>query len=117
MSNTTNQAPLEILEYWKRVLRLQDWEIVLKVKPFRDMDDCRGETNYHLQKKCAIISLLDPDDSDRNEDFPYDLEQTMVHELLHLHFVDDGHTPEECPLVFEQGINAVGAALVTLNRK
>lgn len=95
---------------------MQDWDIVVKLKPLSAMPDCRGETKYQLLKKQALICLLDPNESDGNTDFPYDAEVTLVHELLHLHFVDGSQTPEECPVVFEQGITAVSEALVRLKR-
>ena len=105
-----------LLDFWQRELRLQDWDIVVKLKPLSEMPDCRGETKYQLLKKQAIICLLDPNEGDGNTDFPYDAEITLVHELLHLHFVDGSQTPEECPVVFEQGITAVSESLVKLKR-
>lgn len=117
LSEIKTEVLLSLCEQWQRNLRLQDWDIVIKLRPFREMIDCRGETRYNLEKKAAIITLLDPNDHDGNEDFPYDMELTLVHEMLHLHFVDGSHTPEECPTVFEQGINAVSAALVGLSRR
>lgn len=117
MPEVMRESALALVGHWQRTLRLQDWDIVVKLRPFREMINCVGETTYNRSKKQAIVTLLDPDDNDGNDDFPYDMEQTLVHELLHLHFEDGGNTPEECPVDFEQGINAVSAALVALNRK
>lgn len=86
MMKQLSTAQLEKLrDYWQQVLRLQDWDIIIKIKRGYEMGNDCGNVNYQGYSKKAIINLLDPDDYS-NEDFAYDIEETLVHELLHLRF-------------------------------
>lgn len=90
----TIEALRERLAYWQRVLRLQDWDIALRmvtdVRDFADADycgECRAQTDYRR----AVILLLDPAVEATREvrtglvaEFCYEPEQVLVHELLHL---------------------------------
>jgi len=114
---TIEQLRAEYLPKWTRILRLQDWNIDISVKRERDMFTAAvgGCVNFHFEKRHAIIQILDPIDFD--PDTPckpdQDMEQTLVHELLHLHLTQwkEDHKPFE-----EQAIHAIAQALILLDR-
>lgn len=103
--------------YWQKVLRLQDWDIVIRFKRIFDMQhETDGNIDYSLPNKSAIINILEPSDFD-NPCFPMDVEEVVVHELLHLHFHEADRPNGECPDSVECGIQKTAEALVKLNRK
>lgn len=66
------------------------------------LDGCNGECEWQLKTKIATIRILDPIDYPENLIIEQDMEKTLVHELLHLHFaplyadtddksIDDAH--------------------------
>lgn len=77
----------------------------------------QAECEWNLRKRMALIKVLDSADWDPSTPWPQDQEQSLVHELLHLHFApfraDDG-TPED--VAQEQAIDAIAKALVELKR-
>lgn len=79
----------ELTDYWVKVLRLENWEIVTKIKRKEDMNlsECQGEVRYVFVHRQALITLMDPIDWD-NKDFEQDMESTLIHELLHLSFAN-----------------------------
>lgn len=124
-----NQAQLEACcAWWQRVLRLQDWTIVIKRVRFSACDrtlgagGLAGQVSWNLEKKGAVIKIVDPEDYDAtcNPDFerPQDMEYTVVHELLHLHFAPLSHVTDgklECRFE-EQAVHAIALGLVSLER-
>lgn len=85
MNETNNE---KLLAYWKDVLGLSDWAISLKTDCFSSdmlMQNCAGETEWTESIKSAVIRILNEKEyGDRI--VPFDLEKTLVHELLHLKF-------------------------------
>ena len=77
---------LELLQEWKQRLGLQNWQITLtdNVDP-EDMTvkDAMGCTSYQEVMRAASIQIINPE---RIEETlrPFDYEETLVHELLHL---------------------------------
>lgn len=108
----------EKLPEWQKILRLQDWDVGVKLVRARDMGEGNlGEVKTNSEHKRAEISLLDPVDHDPVRQISYDMEETLVHELLHLHFdpfLAKDETSEATAQ--EQAINAMATALVTLKR-
>lgn len=99
---------------WQRILKLQDWDVSIKVVPHREAEDAWGNVHWNFQEKIADIKLLNPADQSGGMR-PYCMEETLVHELLHLHFAPfnaNSGTPEQ--LAQEQAINAIAHALVKL---
>ena len=75
-----------MFHYWKKKLGLLDWTIDFQynVEP-EDMcvaDSC-GCTSWREEVKIAVVQILRPDRY-RNQVVPFDVEKTIVHELLHL---------------------------------
>ncbi|CCF83479.1 hypothetical protein [Nitrolancea hollandica] len=73
------------LWYWQRKLRLQDWDIKIRFVTRKEMDGKDGQVNYHSHIKRARIDILHPDEERPGAVEPLDIENTIVHELLHIH--------------------------------
>jgi len=116
MTFTQEQAEAALAK-WQKILRLQDWEIKVCICRGRDLSlDGQAEVHWRMEKKAAIVNLLDPVDYD-NKRFPQDHETGLVHELLHLHmagFAAENGTPED--IAQEQAIHALSTAFVRLDR-
>lgn len=108
----------QLLPEWQKILRLQDWDVKLIVDRERNFigGDSQGECSWVLEKKQAFIKILDPVDFPDSK-WEQDSEETLVHELLHLHFApfnaEDG-TLED--VAQEQAISAIAGALAGLKR-
>ena len=105
---------------WQKVLRLQDWDIEVKI--VREWDFVNkgsiGEVGRNNQHKSATIRILHPIDYDPCNYGPQDMEEDLVHELLHLHFLSEMFDLEpKMEIQYEQAINRVSEALVKLNRE
>jgi hypothetical protein len=102
---------------WQKVLRLQDWIVVTKIKRGRDMSipDVCGSCNWELTQRLAAINILDPIDYPPDAIAPNDMELTLVHELLHLHFA--AVEPEGASVAGEQAIESISWGLVNLARR
>jgi hypothetical protein len=76
-----------------------------------------GFVRWAIEKKAAVIRILKADDYESSVSIPQDMERSVVHELLHLHFATV--SPDEHPLAQiaqEQAINAIAQTLVDLKR-
>lgn len=109
------------LIYWQKKLRLQDWIIDAKIVRQRDMSqpDRVGEISSNLHNKVALISILDPVDYD--DWGKQDMESTLVHELLHLHFAGIdyhfGNNDNVYHVLEEQAIESITSGLISSERK
>ena len=77
---------IALLNEWTERLGLQDWAIVLETECHpADMkvDDSLGCTAWQESTKTALIQIVDPEKVDHLTR-PYDFEEVLVHELLHL---------------------------------
>ena len=82
----TDEELVRKVEEWTDCLGLQDWTITVLRRVHIDGDDC-GLVEYVESTKSAVISLLMSDAYDEGEySEPYDMERTLVHELLHCKF-------------------------------
>jgi hypothetical protein len=110
----------ELCTIWQKRLRLQDWNV--KVSTCRERDMCiegtQGSCNYSHQLKAALIQILDPSDYPPESITAQDIEVTLVHELLHLHFAalePERDSPQHVAL--EQAIDLTAYALVAAYRQ
>lgn len=119
---TPSQAELEAMaSEWQQRLRLQDWTVKIQVRRRHHMclADAHGTCSWELRKKLAAIEIMDPADYDPGSwGWAEDVEKTVVHELLHLHFApfaakDDG--PDD--VAQEQAIDLIARALVAAKRE
>jgi len=119
----TADALRERLVYWQRVLRLQDWDIEVRVLPQHhlnaDSPMSTGRISFNHVYRSACILVADPATviDDHTAAFTrhsvYDPEQTLVHELVHLLMP----SPGEVKVDVEFTVEAVSKALVRLARE
>lgn len=104
------QAELKKLtQFWTGVLRLRDWDISVRLDP-HDGEDYVGMNAVNLQRKYCRIVLKDKPDED--------LEHTLVHELIHIHFAPFFSTDEGLVNALqEQAIDGLATSLMALKRK
>lgn len=110
----------ELLEEWKSILHLGQWDIELRRS--RQVDflegDNQGEITFNRVECQAIVRILDPIDW-VDTPFKQDMEKTLVHELLHLIYAD--FEPEDSNslqyTLWHRSIDSMARALVSLKRK
>ena len=116
----------KVLEKWQKILRCQDWAIDISIDRYSHMDggELAGFICRDFSHKYAHIHLMDPADIDKttyhdDNTFPYDMEQVLVHELLHLqtHYFE----PEKDGGILwdqiEQFVDQTAWALIKLDRQ
>ena len=105
---------------WQAIMRLEDWDIdVVLARQFQmpDQSDQAYVKMLRSQKK-ARIYLLDPIDFPAESlSGPQDLEQTIVHELVHVHHAGLEPTESDAVAIWEQATDAIAWALVSLDRQ
>lgn len=99
-----------LLAFWQPVLRVADWHVLVQLDAkLEAYGVCQPDYTY----KRALITLRDP-----AAPLPgYDLEETLVHELVHLHFAafdTQGGSPERT--AEEQAVESLMRALIQLKR-
>lgn len=109
------------LSYWQKRLRLQDWLIEVRIARVREMDqDCAAQVNWVLPKKMATIYVLDQIDYPPDITGERDMENDLVHELLHLHLAPiHDHYGKDCSMYSmfeEQAIESIAFGLVDSER-
>mgnify|MGYP000879737975 FL=1 len=120
MAVVFTQKELEdYLAEWQKRLCLDAWDVRIGIYRERafDGEGRSGEISYSIESGKAVIKLLDPVDYP-DEDFPQDMEVTLVHELLHLKFA--AFTPQDDTLehrLFEQTVESMANLLVALKRE
>lgn len=109
----------KLLEQWKSILGLNDWNIVLEdgCSPYiMNLQNVAGETDFDELHKCAVIRIISEKDyGDRI--IPFDKEKTLIHELLHIKFwfLDQSESIIQNRLV-HQLIDDIARALVNAKR-
>lgn len=110
----------ELLEEWKSILHLEQWDIELRRSRQKDFleSDSQGEIDFNRVECQAIIRILDPIDW-VDTPFKQDMEKTLVHELLHIIYAD--FEPEDSNslqyTLWHRSIDSMARALVSLKRK
>ena len=96
---------------WQALLGLAHWSIDVRVVRGAEIGDNRGQSDYTPVSEAAVIRLKDP--IDYHGYFQCDLEETLVHELLHLIFDKTAMDGDE----YEQVLDRTARALVKLKRR
>ena len=110
----------ELLEEWKSILHLEQWNIELRRSRQIDFleEDNQGEITFNKVECQAIIRILDHIDW-VDTPFKQDMEKTLVHELLHLIYAD--FEPEDSNslqyTLWHRSIDSMARVLVSLKRK
>ena len=111
----------EKLAAWQKRLNMQDWNITVHMARATELKPkTLGNIHWDLEKKTAVIRVLDPADYKLPfNDMLADMEFTVVHELIHLNFApvlselqrSDANRREE-----EHAVNHMADALLKLDR-
>lgn len=86
MEFETEEQLQACIEYWKKVLFLQDWVIKGKlVDELYDSNDneLAGNNNFQIPNKCSLIQIVRANEDIKSRIVKYCAEATLVHELLH----------------------------------
>ncbi|WP_172369577.1 hypothetical protein [Sporosarcina jiandibaonis] len=118
----TEEQLNERLAYWQEKLRLQDWIIELRIARSRNMmQDASAAVDWTLSRKMASINILDHIDYPNDIVGVRDMENDLVHELLHLHFapISDhyGNNNDIYSTFEEQAIESIAYGLIAAERK
>ncbi|MEK3887459.1 hypothetical protein [Bacillus sp. FSL K6-3431] len=118
----TQEQLQEKLVYWQEKLRLQDWILTARIARAREMNaEYVAQVNWNLSKKMATIYILDPIDYPDDCMGDRDMENDLVHELLHLHLAPISEHFSENKAVYntfeEQAIESIAFGLIQAERK
>lgn len=110
------EALQERCEFWQKLLRLQDWEVKVKLVGMADMEtNCHlGSILTHADRRTGLLSVVRSDQRGK-EDFPLSDDELIVHELLHIYF-DGFNTGVGTPFrqIEEQAVDALSRIIVGL---
>jgi len=118
-----NQRKLDkIRREWQKILRLQDWRIKIRFATAEELKeatdaDAIGGCQSLVEAREANLLLLPPEALNPNDEREQDIENTIVHELLHCHFAAFKSDDSQVQLAQEQAIEAISEALVNLKRQ
>lgn len=109
-----------ILREWQRVLGLLDWDVKIRWAASYEMpNDVKAAIIQVWQKKAAVIKVLRREDYDRDIPWDQDIEQSIVHELLHISFHPFEPRDEDTLewATWHQELDQIALALVTVKRE
>lgn len=105
-----------MIDRWKRMLRLQDWDVQV------ELGECEGavsqiSNNRHYQNSRITISrwaaqMTTPDHHDQTRELLTEMEESIVHELLHIYFPGMDADTDYFKFLRERGINHLAHILV-----
>jgi hypothetical protein len=110
-----------LCETWQKLLRLSDWNIKIRYARSREMLDEEsasigwGRCTLNENHKRAEVLVLHPDDY-MDDEGRMEIEQTVVHELLHVSLHGIAGHDDVVERVEEQHINLIAELLVFLYR-
>jgi hypothetical protein len=118
MKNILTQEELEeLLVYWQKVLRLNNYDIKVVITRNEDMplEYCDAVVITHISEEESTIFILDSVD---NVDIEHiDMEEALVHELVHINFDRlDYFLTDTDEVKFEQIVDRIAKALVEIKR-
>lgn len=104
------------LAEWKQELGIE-WDIEVRVVRADKLKGNHGLVRMTEEKRMALILLLDPVDAPVDEMRPYDMEITLVHELVHVMLAPfNGKPHDHKDIVSEQCVHSVSSAMVRMRR-
>lgn len=124
MAKLISQRKLNSIKLeWQRKLRLQDWRITIRfadpeeLKNWTAIDEACGACRHHEETKQAEILVLDQKYcAEENDERAQDVEDTVIHELLHCHFAVFRNGERAIQLHIEQIIEVMTEALLVEKR-
>ena len=116
----TEDELVDLCREWQETLRLQHWDVALRVSRATEFTgkERSGECSWVLPNAHATIKILDHIDYPETP-FKQDMEQILVHELLHLHICPFDLTKAESleDTMMERAVDHIAKALVLLKRR
>ncbi len=113
----TEEQVHDWLHLWQKRLHLEDWKIDIKIVRIWDLEQgTLGHIDWSVPRKAAVIKVLNPADYELPKDkIPADMELSIVHELVHLHF---SALPlnKSSRMAEEQVVTRIADALLDLER-
>ena len=106
----------ELLKKWQLRLGLQNWHIKVRYAKPVDMEGCQGLNDYDQTYLTSSIKILKPEYYS-DKDFPQDIEATLIHELLHLHFAFLRKSSDNAGDAEEQAIELLTRAVLYDRKK
>jgi len=108
----------DLCDEWKKILGLQNWDIIILLCNYEELDQIKGSCSWQIKNRHAVIRILDPKFY-ISEYYPFDMEQVLVHELLHCFWgiLDDHKVDSIDDDIHEQNIDLLSIALVGLKRE
>lgn len=124
MEAITQRQLTALMKRWQRRLRLVDWKVRVKLVGKEEFDkrgavyghnadETYGFCEHLTEARTGFIWIVRPEELAEDDiEGRVDIENTLVHELLHLHFAPfaDKHTDDD--LLHEQAIEAITEALL-----
>ena len=114
----TEDELVDLCREWQERLRLEHWDIALRIARACDFtNEGDAEITWVLSKAKAIMKILDPVDYPAGP-FKQDMEISLVHELLHLHFAPFDHSTDGSMenTMMERATDHIAITLVNLKR-
>lgn len=108
---------------WQARLGLSEWDVRAELMDRGDSGSSLDEGTdanicFTINRKTAHIQMRHPD-AYANPLWPYDMEKTLVHELLHIHFeplYELTKRNDRAETALEQPIEALAKAIVAMHR-
>ena len=101
---------------WQVRLRLQDWDVKLRFARAYEIDGADARNVFQRNYKTSSIKIVSAEDIDPSRLHQPDVEQSLVHELLHLHFASIDNFSGAELVIFEQAIDLIAWGLVNAKR-
>lgn len=107
-------------KWWPRIC--PDWRASARYGTYKELEGDSGSAEHILQRRVIRILILNPDETPDSgcteEAAPRDLEETLVHELLHAPFayMRPPEGDEMAHIVWEQQLENLAVLLVKLDR-
>lgn len=116
----TNRELQRICQYWQKRLRLTDWELTIRFASLEELPpDSQACVLPNLHARTADIMVLEPKayEAAAYGGRPQDIENSVCHELLHLHLAPWETRNKAAEIQQEQAIESITGALVGLKRR
>jgi hypothetical protein len=113
---TFEQEAERLLRKWQAILRLQDWDITLKIGRFHEIhNEALAHCRHCTLKNSAEIMVRAPQDLLPAESWPgdNDVELTIIHELIHVK-LSPLSIPDKLDVEQEQLVESLARTLVRL---
>jgi hypothetical protein len=104
--------------YWQGRLRLLDWNVTIRFCPQSELDDdAQAKCHWNEHARTCSIKIVNPDEYESALGVKQDIEDTIRHELIHLHFVFLGVLKGTNLILLEQAIESISGAFIAPKKR